>query len=83
MEEGHMPLAPDDIPEHLWAVLGKAWIRPLSLQSDFTRQHSREVALAASLGYISTLTPDGKDHLASWRITELGLRALKENMQQC
>lgn len=65
------------ITDDLWLVLRTCWKRPLSLQCDFARQNAREVALAASMGLISSIDPDGRDYRHHWRITAAGITALE------
>jgi hypothetical protein len=60
-------------PPDLWLVLKEAWKGGISLQGDFARQHSAEVALAASCGFISNVDPDGRSYRTRWRITAAGL----------
>ena len=38
-----------------------------------------EVAFAASMGWISTIHPDGKSYDRAWHVTMEGLMAIKEN----
>lgn len=49
---------------------------PLSVQSDLARAQAQWVAAAASLGYITTESPDGFGR--RWRLTADGIYALKE-----
>lgn len=65
-----------DVPGELWAVLVAAWKRPLALQSDYARQNSQAVALAASMGLLTTIKPDGSGFTPYWHITASGLTAL-------
>lgn len=65
------------IPEDLWVILRACWKRPIKLQSDLARQYPVEVGLAASMGLISTLDPDGSNYNTTWRITAAGLSALE------
>lgn len=65
-----------EIPEVLWLILVNAWERGVSVSSDLARACSTEVALAASLGWITTITADGKGYSRIWHITEQGLTAL-------
>lgn len=72
------------IPAGLWDVLSQAHEGGISVQSNFARSYSLEVALAASLGWVSTITPTGLAYSRVWRITMAGLSALqhKELMRQ-
>jgi hypothetical protein len=56
-------------------VLEKTWKSGIDLQSNYFRSHPKLVALAASLGYISTIYPDG-DYGGTWRITPSGCTQL-------
>lgn len=72
------------IPEGLWVVLEAAHTNGgLSVQSDFSRHHSLEVALAASLGWLTTIATDGQTYGRRWLITVPGLEALtnKEHLK--
>lgn len=66
--------------ENVNEILLKAYRDGFKVQSDFARSHSQEVAMLASLGYLSTR--EGYQQFGrTWRITELGLRTLeKENI---
>lgn len=64
-------------PIGLWEVLDAALHRGLSLQGDFSRAFAPEVALAASLGYLSVIDTNGQTYRPQWRITHAGLSALE------
>ncbi len=64
-------------PEELWAVLGAAHERYISVQSDFARSAATYIALASSLGWITTISPDGLTYGGRWAITATGLYALE------
>lgn len=66
-----------DYPEELWAVLQLAHSRYISVQGDHARLYAPEVALAASLGWLSNVAPDGASYSNKWRITASGLTALE------
>lgn len=70
-------------PEALWEVLRMSYDRGISVQSDFARHFAHSLALAASLGFITTIEPDGNGYNGRWRITASGLYALgnKELLQ--
>jgi hypothetical protein len=70
------------LPAGLWAVLGAAHASYISVQSDFARAHSTELALAASMGWITTISPDGGSYGGRWRITAAGLTALEHNAKE-
>jgi len=65
------------ISDDTWSVLRRVWKWGLALQCDVARQHSVEVALLASQGWISVNDPDGKGYRNRWRITEAGITMLK------
>lgn len=50
--------------------------RGVAVQSNFARALSPQVALAASLGWITTVDPGGRTYSRIWRITVAGLTAL-------
>lgn len=56
-------------------VLEEAWVRGISLQSDFFRQNAFDVAVCASEGWITTKGIDGSYH-NRWLITPKGLTEL-------
>lgn len=56
-------------------ALEKAWKGGIALQSQFFRDNPRLVALAASLGLITTLDPLG-NYGGIWRITPNGCSQL-------
>lgn len=64
------------IPEPTWEVLRIAWEDGLSIQSNIARTLAAFVGLAASLGWISTITLDGKQCTGVWNITLEGVMAL-------
>lgn len=67
-----------DYPDQLWAVLMIAHERYISVSGDWARALAPEVALAASLGWLSNIAPDGASYSNKWRITVPGLMALTE-----
>lgn len=67
-----------EYPPQLWAVLSICHERYISIQSDWARALAPEVALAASLGWVSNIDPDGLHYTKQWRITPAGLTALIE-----
>lgn len=71
------------LPDSIWLTMLKVWTSPVAIQGDFARSNAEDVALAASLGWISTVDPNGLAYRRSWRITVSGLSALhnKELMQ--
>lgn len=67
-----------EYPPQLWLVLSLAHERFISVQSDWARALAPEVALAASLGWLSNIDPSGHQYTKQWRITPAGLTALIE-----
>lgn len=65
------------IPDELWAILRHVWEHPLAIDTDYARQHKTTVALGASMGWLSTITPSGKTYGRRWHITTEGLNALR------
>lgn len=54
-----------------------AYEYPFRLKSDFARARTPDVAMAASLGLITTrLSPDSDCFTNEWRVTPAGLYAL-------
>lgn len=64
------------ITEIAWAVLAKLWDEPFTVSSNFAREFASEIALLASIGWISTVTWDGCGFSRLWRLTGRGLTAL-------
>lgn len=62
---------------HIRALLQQIYLKPLAIQSDTARRDADLVAMAASLGLITTQISShqfGRD----WRITNKGLLLLNE-----
>lgn len=70
---GYYGPLPDDMEE----VLDHAWETPISVASNYARAHLTTIALAASLGWLSTVHPDGLDFTKTWHITASGLSYFK------
>jgi hypothetical protein len=66
-----------EVPEGVWDVVESAWNQPFSLASNYAREHLLEVAFAASIGWISTLSPNGIGYSRLWHVTLEGLSALR------
>lgn len=66
---GYFGPLPDDMEE----VLDRAWTASISIASNYARAHLATLALAASLGWVSTVHPDGQEFTSAWRITASGL----------
>lgn len=65
------------IPPDIWDTLRHVWSECPRCSSNFSREHAPEVAFLASLGWISTIAPDGLDYRRDWRVTAEGLFALE------
>lgn len=65
------------IPPRVWDILTKAWAAPIYLASNYARENSIPVAFAASMGWLSTIAPDGKSYSRQWHLTKEGLLALE------
>jgi hypothetical protein len=62
---------------HLDDVLKKAWLQGFKTKSNYARLRANEVAIAASLGLITTKI--GKDNFdRTWHVTRKGLSLLKD-----
>lgn len=61
--------------QRLTEVLTRAYDFPFTIQSDFARSHADVVGVAASLGFLTTILPDGTP-TREWRVTPRGLRFL-------
>lgn len=66
----------DEIGQRLIEILQEVYVSPRTVQCDFIRINAAYVAAAASIGFITTKTPDG-EFSRKWRITEAGLRYLR------
>lgn len=60
-------------------VVSNAWHRGVAIQSDWARVNGAAVAAAASLGYITTETPEGFGRV--WRPTAIGLNFVDREAQ--
>ncbi len=67
-----------DIPSPVYEVLEHVWAGALGLDADYARQHRTHVAFAASMGWISTIRPDGLSYGRAWYITAAGLHVLED-----
>jgi hypothetical protein len=64
-------------PDHLKHLLHQVYIKPMAIQSNVARRDAALVAMAASMGLITTQISShqfGRD----WRITNRGLLLLNE-----
>ncbi|GJE18778.1 hypothetical protein [Methylobacterium marchantiae] len=60
------------LPDDIWALLNLVQDYPLAVSSNLAREAAGTVALAASMGWISCVDPDGKGFSRRWRITPEG-----------
>lgn len=65
------PRLTDELMERVSSVLHECLHSPVSIQSNFARTHAFEFGVAASLGLITTETPEG--YSRQWRCTVAGL----------
>ncbi len=65
----------------VWKVLGKCWHDGCRLESNFAREKRWAIAFAASIGWISVVSPDGQTYGRTWRVTAEGLMALQHHNQ--
>jgi hypothetical protein len=65
--------APRNVLQHIW-LTGR-----LRVQSDYARQQAAEIAMAASLGLITTREPNSR-YGRDWRLTAKGLRLLEPSL---
>lgn len=66
-----------DIPDEVWQVVDRAWSAPFYISSNYARANSIATAFAASMGWITNITPDGHGYTRQWHITKEGLVALQ------
>lgn len=55
----------------------RCWEAPVALASNYARDNLKVVALCASLGWISSVRPDGHAYTGHWRLTAAGVTALE------
>lgn len=67
-----------DVLADVRGVVEEARLRPFTVQSDFARTNSLAVALAASLGYITTLQDIGQCG-KRWLVTAKGMELLERD----
>lgn len=60
-----------------YMVTERAHVVGFSVSSNMAREFAHEIALAASMGWISIVQLDGKKALRYWNITHEGLVALQ------
>lgn len=88
-----MPLAPSrpkaaraytgPIPSQVYHVVSIAWEHGIATSSNLAREHSAYIALAASLGWISSVSLDATQYMRRWNVTAEGVHALNRyNLQK-
>lgn len=65
------------IPDEVWEVVSEAYNSGIATSSNLARTAAPWIGLAASLGWISTVTLDGQHYGRIWRATFEGLSALR------
>ena len=65
------PKLTDELEGLVAMVVTECYMGPVSIQSNFARSYAFELGVAASLGFISTETPDG--YTRAWRATTAGI----------
>lgn len=65
------------VGDRCWVALEMAWHEPWTCSSNFAREYAPEIALLASIGWISVVAPDGRSFDKLWRVTARGYMALK------
>jgi hypothetical protein len=70
------------IPPGIWEIVKLAYSGGIAVSSNFAREQATELALAASLGWVSTISPDGLSYGRRWFATIEGLVALQSNLQE-
>jgi hypothetical protein len=60
----------------VWDIVTVAWEVGIAVSSNMAREWSKEIALAASLGWISTVSLDGRTSHRVWNVTAEGVTAL-------
>lgn len=65
------------IPKTVWMLLEVAHDYGIAVSSNLAREEAQCLALAASVGWLSTIRLDGEVALRHWNITTEGLHALE------
>lgn len=66
----------------VWKALTRAWEAPFRIESNYAREKRWAVAFAASVGWISVVSPDGLSYGREWRVTAEGLVALEHHHKE-
>lgn len=70
-----------EVPEAIWEVVRRAFEGGFAVSSNFAREHSTELALASSMGWVTTIHLDGLSYGRTWLATLQGAGALKIHLQ--
>ena len=65
------------LPKDMREVLLECYTSPVWVQSNTARAFAQEIALAASLGWITVIAHDGTQYSRRWHITTAGLTFLE------
>lgn len=69
------------IPKLIFKLLTKAWEDGITTSSNYARQNAPQIALAASAGWISNVTLDGKRFTNRWNITAQGVNLVNHQKE--
>lgn len=58
-------------------MVDRVWYDPPSISSNYARARAPFIAMAASLGWITIIAPDGHSLSHHWHVTKEGLTALQ------
>lgn len=70
------------LPSAVWRIVQLAWEAGIAVSSNMARELSSEIALAASIGWISTISLDGRKHHRTWNVTAEGVIAYNQHQQR-
>lgn len=65
------------IPNDVWGVLSQAWEEPFHISGNFAREFSIPTAFAASMGWLTNISPAGRSYSRKWHLTPEGQLALR------
>lgn len=70
------------VSAEIYLVVSRAWEHGIAVSSDLARHYAPEVALASSMGWISTVSLDGTQGLRTWNVTAEGVSALEHHRKE-
>lgn len=70
------------ITKEVWDILIYAWDGPFYISSNVARENPIPIAFAASLGWLSNISPDGMSFSRKWHLTAEGLHALRSRAEK-